>query len=71
MRSTRSLLRLLPLAFCLANPHVANVLFGASRMEQLEDNLGAIVLLNRAGDRIRPALADLWLDQHVRSDGVW
>lgn len=61
----------LALAFCLANPHVANVLFGASRLEQLEDNLGAIALLNQAGDRIRPALADLWLDQHVRSDGVW
>jgi aryl-alcohol dehydrogenase-like predicted oxidoreductase len=61
----------LALAFCLANSHVANVLFGASRLEQLEDNLGAIALLNQAGDRIRPALADLWLDQHVRSDGVW
>ncbi|MCR6633751.1 aldo/keto reductase [Devosia sp.] len=61
----------LALAFCLANPNVTNVLFGASRLEQLEDNLGAIALLNRAGDRIRPALADLWLDQHVRSDGVW
>lgn len=61
----------LALAFCLANPHVANVLFGASSLEQLEDNLGAIALLNQAGDRIRPALADLWLDQHVRSDGVW
>lgn len=59
------------LAFCLANPNVGNVLFGASRPEQLEDNLGALALLEQDGGRIRAALDGLWLDQHVRSDGVW
>lgn len=58
------------LAFCLANPHTGNLLFGASRLEQLEDNLGALPLLDRAGDRLRKALAPLWLDRHVSPEGV-
>lgn len=62
----------LGLAFCLANPATANVLFGASSVRQLDDNLGALDLLEREGaDRIREATAELWLDRDVRSDGVW
>lgn len=59
----------LALAFCLANQDVGNVLFGASRLGQLEDNLGAITLAERAGAEIRQALDHLWLDRHVSPDG--
>lgn len=62
----------LGLAFCLANPATANVLFGASSVRQLDDNLGALALLERAGaEALREATAGLWLDREVRADGVW
>ena len=62
----------LGIAFCLANPATANVLFGASSVRQFEDNLGALEVLDRVGaERIREAVADLWLDREVRADGVW
>ena len=62
----------LGIAFCLAHPATANVLFGASSVTQLEDNLGAIALLERSGaEAIRTATAGLWLDREVRADGVW
>ncbi|WP_280116157.1 aldo/keto reductase [Leucobacter coleopterorum] len=62
----------LGIAFCLANPATANVLFGASSVRQLEDNLGAIALLEAVGvDRVREVTAELWLDREVRPDGVW
>lgn len=59
------------IAFCLANGNVGNVLIGVSRLTQLEDNLGAVELLERVGpERIREASAQLWLDQHVPTDGT-
>ncbi|RGE19996.1 aldo/keto reductase [Leucobacter sp. wl10] len=62
----------LGIAFCLANPATANVLFGASSVRQFDDNLGAVALLDRVGaERLREATADLWLDREVRADGVW
>ncbi len=62
----------LGIAFCLANPATANVLFGASSVRQFDDNLGAIPLLERVGAQgIREAAAELWLDREVRADGVW
>ncbi len=39
----------LAIAFALANPHTACVLFGVSSEAQLRDNLGAIALLDRLG----------------------
>ena len=35
----------LALAWCLRNPHVSTVITGASRVEQLEDNLGALEIV--------------------------
>lgn len=62
----------LALAFCLANPAVANVLFGVSRREQLEDNLAALELHARHGSAIRDALEGLWVDRgKVQADGSW
>ena len=37
----------LAIAWCLANPHVSTVMLGASKLEQLEQNLGALALLTR------------------------
>ncbi|NRQ36386.1 aldo/keto reductase [Nonomuraea sp. NN258] len=59
------------IAFCLEHPAVANVLFGVSRMEQLDDNLGALELWRAHGAEVRAALSDLWLDREVRADGRW
>lgn len=62
----------LSIAFCLSNPAVANVPFGASSIAQLEDNLAGVALLDRLGaDSIRQLTADLQVDQQVRADGVW
>jgi aryl-alcohol dehydrogenase-like predicted oxidoreductase len=37
----------LAIAWCLLNPHVSTVMLGASRVEQLEQNLAALELLPR------------------------
>jgi voltage-dependent potassium channel beta subunit len=42
----------LALAWCLKNPHVSSVILGASRVEQLEENLGALAVV----DRLSPAV---------------
>lgn len=61
----------LGIAFCLANPATANVLFGASRVEQLEQNHAALALVRDHGAEVRAALAGLQVDRDVRDDGVW
>ncbi len=62
----------LGLAFVLSHPACANVLFGVSRLAQLEDNLGALELLDRVGaEAIRAETAGLWLDREVAADGTW
>lgn len=52
----------LALAWCLLNPHVSTVMLGASRLEQLEHNLGAMDVLPRLdaafAQRIEQAMAD-------------
>lgn len=55
----------LAIAFCLGHPALVTVLFGASSMKQLEENLGALELHERHGDAIRERVADLWLDGAV------
>jgi voltage-dependent potassium channel beta subunit len=51
----------LALAWCLLNPHVSTVMLGASRLEQLEHNLGAMDVLPRldaaVAQRIEQAMA--------------
>ncbi|QDZ14630.1 aldo/keto reductase [Humibacter ginsenosidimutans] len=62
----------LGIAFCLANPATANVLFGVSRVAQFDDALGALDLLARVGaPRLRALTADLWIDRKVNPDGTW
>jgi voltage-dependent potassium channel beta subunit len=51
----------LAIAWCLRNPHVSSVITGASRVEQVHENLGALDVLERLDDatmaRIDEALA--------------
>lgn len=61
----------LGIAFCLSNPATANVLFGASRLDQLEQNHAALALARDHGAEVRAALAGCWVDREVRADGVW
>ncbi|WP_052193626.1 aldo/keto reductase [Microbacterium sp. ZOR0019] len=61
----------LGVAFCLSNPATANVLFGASRLAQLEENHAALALAGDHGAEVRTALADCWVDREVRADGAW
>ena len=42
----------LALAWCLKNPHVSTVILGASRVEQLRENFGALEIV----DRLTPAV---------------
>ncbi|MER5320311.1 aldo/keto reductase [Streptosporangium roseum] len=53
-------------AFTLTHPSVSTVLFGASRIEQLVDNVGALELLERVGaPRLRELLDPFWADRGV------
>lgn len=61
----------LAIAFCLAHPATANVLFGASRLSQLESNLVALELAARRGDDVRASLEGLRVDHDVAADGAW
>jgi voltage-dependent potassium channel beta subunit len=51
----------LSLAWCARNPHVSTVITGASRVEQVEENMGALAVLDRLTDdvvaRIEEAVA--------------
>ncbi len=42
----------LSLAWCAANPNVSTVILGASRLEQLEENLGALEVLPKLDDKV-------------------
>jgi voltage-dependent potassium channel beta subunit len=43
----------LAIAWCLLNPHVSTVMLGASRLEQLEHNLGAMGVVSRLDEGVR------------------
>jgi voltage-dependent potassium channel beta subunit len=49
----------LALAWCLKNPHVSTVILGASRIEQLRDNLQALTLLPQLTDDVMAAIEDV------------
>ncbi|MFE7192585.1 aldo/keto reductase [Kitasatospora sp. NPDC057541] len=55
-------------AFALTHPATATVLFGASRMRQLTDNVGALELLERVGaEQVRELVEPYWADRGVVS----
>lgn len=45
------------IAWCLLNPNVSTVILGASRLEQLEENLAAVEILPLLNDEIQARLA--------------
>lgn len=47
----------LAVAWCAANPHVSTVMLGASRLEQLEQNLGALEVLPKLDEAMRARIA--------------
>jgi voltage-dependent potassium channel beta subunit len=49
----------LALAWCASNPHVSTVITGASRPEQVVENLGALDVLSLLTEEIRAELVDL------------
>lgn len=52
----------LAIAFCLLHPSLDTVLFGATRLEHLEENLGAIALANTRPDDVLEIVAPLAVD---------
>jgi aryl-alcohol dehydrogenase-like predicted oxidoreductase len=49
----------LALAYCLTNPQVASVLFGARKVSQVQDNLRALEILPRLNSEILRKLQNL------------
>jgi aryl-alcohol dehydrogenase-like predicted oxidoreductase len=49
----------LALAWCLKNPHVSTVILGASRVEQLRDNLPALELLPKITEDVIASIDDI------------
>ena len=56
----------LAVAFTLTHPATATTLFGATRLEQLHANLGAVALVDRVGaETIRARVEPFWADRGV------
>lgn len=49
----------LAIAWCARNPHVSSVITGASRVEQVRENLGALDVLDRLDDDIVARIEDI------------
>ncbi len=49
----------LALAWCLKNPRVSSVILGASRMEQLKENLGAVEVVPKLTDEVMKRIREI------------
>jgi aryl-alcohol dehydrogenase-like predicted oxidoreductase len=49
----------LAVAWCLKNPNISTVILGASRVEQLRENLGALDLLDALTPQVMRQLDDI------------
>ena len=49
----------LALAYCLKNPQVSSLLFGATKISQVHENLKTLELLPRVDDRVMRELRNL------------
>jgi voltage-dependent potassium channel beta subunit len=52
----------LSLAWCASNPHVSTVITGASRVEQLQENLGALDVIDRLTDEVLDRIDSIMSD---------
>lgn len=50
----------LALAWVASNPHVSTVILGASTVQQLEENLGAVAVMDRLGAEIKTEIAEIF-----------
>lgn len=53
----------LALAWCLKNPNVSSVITGASRVDQLEENLGALEVVDRLTDEVMARIEGILQNQ--------
>jgi len=49
----------LAIAWCAKNPHVSTVITGASKVAQVEENLGALAVLERLDDRVMARIEEV------------
>jgi len=49
----------LAIAWCANNPHVSTVITGASRVEQVEENMGALEVLERLDDSVLARISEV------------
>jgi aryl-alcohol dehydrogenase-like predicted oxidoreductase len=59
----------LAIAWCARNPHVSTVILGASRVEQLEENLGALDVMARLDDDVLASIEEALARGGERSVG--
>ena len=52
MPKAQPLIAAISIAWCAHNPHVSTVITGASRASQVEDNMGALDVLDRLDDEL-------------------
>lgn len=50
----------LALAWCLKNPRVTSVIMGATKMSQLEENLGALDVIDRLDDAVMARIGEVF-----------
>ena len=60
----------LAIAWCLRNPRVSSVITGASRVSQLEDNLGALEVVGRLDDEVLQRIENV-LDNRPEPEHDW
>lgn len=58
-RELQTTLPCLGIAWCLKNPHVSTVILGASKVEQLKENLGALEVIERLTPQVQREIATL------------
>lgn len=62
----------LSIAFCMAHPAMATILFGATSLAQLDENLAARAVFEKYGDRIRDLVAEFWFDKdRIDPESSW
>jgi aryl-alcohol dehydrogenase-like predicted oxidoreductase len=55
-------------AWCLKNPHVSTVITGASRVEQLQQNLGALAVVDKLTPEVMARIDEVLGNKHQDED---